>query len=118
MAIFLIIISSPLISFIFERNAFTSDDTVIVSKVQQLYLLQIPAYITTIIMVRFLESLNRNRFMVIAAVICLFLNIIFNYFLIQYIGVYGLALSTSIVAIINGLILYIYIRTLQKKRMV
>lgn len=113
-AVVLIVISSPLISLVFERNAFTSDDTVIVSGIQQLYLIQIPAYITTIIMVRFLESINKNRFMVLAAVICLILNIIFNYVLIQYIGVYGLALATSVVAIVNSLILYFYISYLNK----
>jgi len=112
----LIVLSSPLITLIFERNAFTSDDTVIVSGIQQLYLIQIPAYIITIVMVRFLESINKNRFMVLAAVICLILNITFNYFLIQYIGIYGLALATSAVAIINSLILYSYIHYLNKQQ--
>ena len=112
----LIVLSSPLITLIFERNAFTSDDTVIVSGIQQLYLIQIPAYIITIVMVRFLESINKNRFMVLAAVICLILNITFNYFLIQYIGIYGLALATSAVAIINSLILYSYINYLNKQQ--
>ena len=112
----LIVLSSPLITLIFERNAFTSDDTVIVSGIQQLYLIQIPAYIITIVMVRFLESINKNRFMVLAAVICLILNITFNYFLIQYIGIYGLAIATSAVAIINSLILYSYIHYLNKQQ--
>ena len=106
----------PIISLIFERNAFTSGDTTIVSGIQQLYLIQIPAYITIIIMVRFLESINKNRFMVLTAVICLILNIILNYALIQYIGVYGLALGTSIVAIVNSLILYFYISYLNKQQ--
>ena len=112
----LIVLSSPIISLIFERNAFTSGDTTIVSGIQQLYLIQIPAYITIIIMVRFLESINKNRFMVLTAVICLILNIILNYALIQYIGVYGLALGTSIVAIVNSLILYFYISYLNKQQ--
>ena len=40
----------------------------------------------------------------------------FNYFLIQYIGIYGLALATSAVAIINSLILYSYINYLNKQQ--
>ncbi len=113
-AVILVLLSTPLITLFFERNAFTSDDTIIVSGIQQLYLIQIPAYITTIIMVRFLESINRNRFMVLAALICLTLNICFNYILIDHIGVYGLAVSTSAVAIINSLILFFYIQHLNK----
>ena len=113
-AILLVLLSTPIISLIFEHNAFTSSDTNIVSKIQQMYLLQIPAYITTIIMVRFLESINKNGFMVLAAMICLLLNIILNFILIKKLGVYGLALATSIVAIINSVILYLYINHLIK----
>ena len=36
--------------------------------------------------------------------------------LIQYIGIYGLALATSAVAIINSLILYSYIHYLNKQQ--
>ncbi|MEZ4793736.1 MAG: lipid II flippase MurJ [Gelidibacter sp.] len=112
-ALLLVLLSSPLVSIIFERNAFTSSDTVIVSRIQQMYLLQIPAYIATILMVRFLESINKNSFMVLAALINLSLNILLNYLLIKSMGVYGLALATSIVAIIDGLILYLYINHLK-----
>ncbi|MEZ4802627.1 MAG: lipid II flippase MurJ [Gelidibacter sp.] len=113
-ALFLVMISSPLVKLIFEHNAFKSSDTVIVSRIQQMYLLQIPAYIATILMVRFLESINKNSFMVLAALINLSLNILFNYLLIKSMGVYGLALATSLVAIIDGLILYFYINHLNK----
>ncbi len=113
-ALVLILLSTPLISLFFERNAFTNSDTIIVSQIQQMYLIQIPAYITGIIMVRFLESLNRNAFMVIAAVMCLVLNIVLNYFLIKHLGVLGLALATSLVCIINSLVLYLYIQHLNK----
>jgi len=114
-AIILIVISTPIISIIFERNAFTSDDTVTVSKIQQMYLIQIPSYITGIIMVRFLTSINYNNFMVLAAIISLVLNIVLNYILISLMGVYGLALATSIVSIVNSLILYFYIIYLKNK---
>ncbi|WCO03102.1 murein biosynthesis integral membrane protein MurJ [Psychroserpens ponticola] len=115
-ALILVLLSTPLITLIFERNAFTSDDTIIVSKIQQLYLLQIPAYIVTIIMVRFLESINKNSYMAFAAVFCLILNIVLNFIFSKTMGVYGLALATSIVAVINSFILYFYIRHLNKNQ--
>ncbi|OUS02944.1 virulence factor MviN [Flavobacteriales bacterium 33_180_T64] len=110
----LYLLSSNIISLFFERNAFTSSDTEIVSKIQQMYLLQIPSYITGIIMTRFLTSINKNNFMVLTSIISLLLNIILNYILIQKMGVYGLALATSIVSIVNSIILYIYINKLNK----
>ncbi|WP_066225433.1 murein biosynthesis integral membrane protein MurJ [Formosa haliotis] len=117
-SILLIIISTPIISLIFERNAFTNADTLIVSKIQQMYLLQIPAYISGIIMVRFLTSINKNNFMAIAAIFSLILNIILNYYLVNILGVFGLALSTSIVSATNSIILYIYIKHLNKLKII
>jgi putative peptidoglycan lipid II flippase len=115
MALILILLSTPIISIIFEHNAFTANDTKIVSRIQQMYLIQVPAYIIAIILVRFLESINKNKFMAYVSLICLVLNIALNYALIEKYGVYGLALATSVVAIINSIILYMYVNHLKKK---
>jgi putative peptidoglycan lipid II flippase len=53
--------------------------------------------------------------MVLASVMNLLLNITFNFILIDLMGVYGLALATSIVSIVNSLILYLYINKLNKQ---
>lgn len=111
----LFLLSSPIVRLIFERNAFDSGDTVIVSRIQQMYLLQIPFYISSIVMVRFLTSINRNNFMVFTSLLSLILNIVFNYLLIKPMGVYGVALATSLVYLINCMTLFIYIRHLNKK---
>ena len=113
--VILVLISSPLIWLTFERNAFTSDNTEIVSKIQQMYILQIPSYVTGLVMVKFLTSINKNNFMVLTSIISLTLNITLNYFLIDLMGVYGLALATSLVSIINSIILYVYINKLNKE---
>ncbi|MCD2258912.1 murein biosynthesis integral membrane protein MurJ [Psychroserpens luteolus] len=113
--VIVILLSKPIITLIFEGNAFESDDTVIVSRIQQMYLLQIPSYIAGLIMVKFLTSINKNNFMVLTSIINLIFNIVLNYILIKSMGVYGLALATSIVATINGIILYAYINHLDKK---
>jgi len=117
-ALVMILVSTPTIWLVFERNAFTSDDTVIVSKIQQMYLLQIPTYIIGIVMVRFLTAINKNNFMVLAAIITLVLNIAFNFILIKKMGVHGLALGTSIVSLINCIVLYLYINHLSKKSII
>lgn len=113
--VILFLLSNPIIRLIFERNEFTSADTLIVAKIQQMYLLQVPFYISSLIMVRFLIAINKNSFMAFASLISLILNIILNYYLIQFMGVNGLALSTSLVAIVNGIVLYLYILKLKLK---
>ncbi|TXE20414.1 virulence factor MviN [Psychroserpens burtonensis] len=110
----LLLLSLPIISLVFERNAFTALDSEIVSKVQQMYLLQLPAYVTGLIMVKFLTSINKNNFMVLTSVIVLLMNFTLNYILIDIMGIYGLALSTSLVSIVNSVLLYAYISHLNK----
>lgn len=110
----LFLLSTPIITLLFERNAFTSSDTMIVSRIQQMYLLQIPSFVTGVIMIKFLTSINKNNFMVFTAVLTLMMNVVLNYIFIKIMGVYGLALSTSIVSITNSILLYIYIKRLIK----
>ncbi|WP_456441515.1 murein biosynthesis integral membrane protein MurJ [Psychroserpens sp.] len=109
-----VIFSSSIIALIFEKNEFTAADTIIVSEIQQMYLLQIPFYISAIVMVKYLTAINKNNFMVFTSVLSLILNIVFNYILIKTLGVYGLALATSLVYLINCTILYMYISYLNK----
>lgn len=113
--VLLFLFSTTIISLFFERGAFTNSDTRIVSKIQQMYFLQIPSYITGLIMVKFLTSINKNNFMVITSIISLVLNISLNYILIKQLGVYGLAFATSVVSLVNSVILYIYIYQLNKQ---
>nr|WP_279309201.1 lipid II flippase MurJ [Psychroserpens sp. SPM9] len=112
--VILLLLSLPIISLVFERNAFTASDSVIVSKIQQMYLLQLPAYVTGLIMVKFLTAINKNNFMVLTSVVSLIMNFVLNFILIDAMGVYGLALSTSLVSIVNSVILYVYISHLNK----
>ena len=109
----MVLLSSPIIWLAFERNAFTSADTTIVSKIQQMYILQIPSYVTGLVMVKFLTSINKNNFMVLTSIISLTLNIVLNFILIDLMGVYGLALATSLVSMINSIILYVYINKIK-----
>ena len=113
-AVIAILTSYPTVMIIFERDAFVRDDTIIVSKIQQMYLLQLPFYLVGIMMIRFLTAINKNNFMVFTSIISLLLNLILNYILMKLMGVYGLALSTSIVSIVIGVVLYIYIIKLKK----
>lgn len=110
----LFLLSTPIISVLFERNAFSSSDTKIVSQIQKMYLLQIPSYVAGLIIIKFLTAINRNSFMVFTSTLSLILNIFLNYLLIKKLGVYGLALSTSIVSFVNCFLLYIYINYLNK----
>lgn len=112
LALGLILFSEPIVSLVYERNAFKPEDTQIVYRVQQMYLLQIPFYVLGMIMNRYLTAINKNNFLVITSTVSLLLNIILNFILVKAMGLYGLALGTSIVSFMNTVIIYIYIKRL------
>lgn len=97
------IFSKDIISFLFERNEFTSQDSEIVSKLQQIALIYIPFYLCTQILVKFLTSINKNKFMAWVSFFSLVANIILNYFLIRRFDVYGLVMATTVIYILSSI---------------
>jgi putative peptidoglycan lipid II flippase len=97
----LIFFSEPIVRILFERGSFTSADTHLVGKIQALLLIQIPFYILGTLVVRLISALKKNSLLLWGAVINFVVNIGLNYFLMKFMGVAGIALSTSIVYIIS-----------------
>lgn len=94
-------LSGPLVALLFERGAFIHEGSVIVSNIQRLYVLQIPFYLTSILVVRVISSLQANRILLWGAIINFSVNISMNLILVRYYGAPGIALSTSIVYVIS-----------------
>ncbi|MDF0708337.1 murein biosynthesis integral membrane protein MurJ [Flagellimonas okinawensis] len=109
------IFSSDIIRFLFERNEFTSDDTYTVSLIQQIILVYVPFYLCGNLLGKFLTSINKNRFMAWVSLYNLIANIAFNIIFMKLYGVYGLAISTSLVITISSFI-YLFFTYKQYKR--
>lgn len=97
----LILFSEPLIRVLFQRGAFTAEDTQRVSQIQSMYLLLLPVYLISTLVVRLLSSLKANYVFVPGAVINVIVNVTLNYIFIQWFGVAGIALSTVGVYLIS-----------------
>lgn len=93
--------SEPLIRLLFQRGAFSAADTHVVGQVQAYYLLQVPFYLVTTLMVRLLSSLGANHLLMIAAAINLFFNVLLDWLFMRWMGVAGIALSTACVYAIS-----------------
>jgi putative peptidoglycan lipid II flippase len=114
----LIVFSKPLVRLLFQRGAFSSTDTELVSRVQMCYVIQIPFYICGMLFVRFLSSIRRNDILMYGAVISLPLDIVLNLVLMRVWGVAGIALSTSLVYAVSLLYLATFsLRLLAKERL-
>jgi len=97
----LMVFSKPLVRTLFERGAFKSTDTDLVSWVQICYCIQIPFYVLNLLFVRFLSAVRRNDVLLYNAVINLVVDIVLNLVLMRVWGVAGIALSTSLVYIVG-----------------
>ena len=110
-----IILSDWIVELWLERDQFTHDDTIKVSAIQQILFLNVPFYLCTLIIVKFLTSINKNSFMAWISLANLIINIILNVILIKHYGVFGLAMSTSLVFIISSCFYFGYTYKQYKK---
>jgi putative peptidoglycan lipid II flippase len=107
--------SEDIISFLFEKGNFLSNDTLVVSKIQKILLAYVPFYISSIIIIKFLTSINKNAYMFFASILNLVLNFVLNYYLVKMYNVNGLAIATTIVYIVNFGVLFLFVSHQRKK---
>lgn len=93
--------SRPLVALLFQRGKFTEADTLVVSQVQAMYILQVPFHTLGILYVRLISSLQANHILMWGTLISFILNFALDYALMQVFGVAGIALSTTIVYVVS-----------------
>jgi len=96
-----ILASKAIVRLLFERGAFTAADTSLVTRIQAFYLLQVPFVVIGMLFVRLASSLQRNQILLWGAAITLPLNVVLNFILMRWLGVGGIALSTSLVFLVS-----------------
>lgn len=93
----LLLFSEPITALLFGGGAFTAATAREVAWIQQMLCLQIPWYVASILAVRLLSALGLNRQIFAIAAANVLLNALLNYLLMQWLGVAGIALATSMV---------------------
>lgn len=102
-----IILSTPIVRLLFERGAFDETATNMTSIALAMYSVGLVAYGLRDITNKVFYSLQDTKTPMIYGVIAMGLNIVFNIILSQFMGHAGLALGTSLSAIICTILLYI-----------
>ena len=102
----LVLFSHPLVRILFERGAFSAEDTKVVSGVQTFLSMQIPFYMLGTFGVRLLSALKKNVILAVISGVNAALNITLNYVLMRSMGVAGIALSTSLVYLLSCCMVY------------
>ncbi len=98
--------SHNIIEILFQRKKFTSVDTTRVTSIQQILILYSPFYCCSILLISFLTSMNKNKFMFYASIINLFINLLLSKYLILLMDIKGLALANFIMYFVNFLVLF------------
>ncbi|MBD2138461.1 polysaccharide biosynthesis C-terminal domain-containing protein [Anabaena sp. FACHB-1237] len=101
--IFFLFSSQLIVKIFFERGSFTAQDTNDVAQIQALYALQIPFYIINILSIRLITAMKSNQILIYFFGSNLIINIGLNYLFIQWIGIKGIALSTSCMYLFSSL---------------
>lgn len=106
----MIIFSEPLVRFLYEGGEFTAQDTSLVSRLQDFYVLQIPFYLVFILEIRLISALKFNQVILGLTLLSLILNITLDVLFISYWGLAGIALSTVFVYIFSLVYLSIFLK--------
>jgi putative peptidoglycan lipid II flippase len=106
----LMILAVPIIQVIYERGEFTSADTLATAAALQFYAIGLLAYSVVRIVSPVFYALGQNRTPVIVSMITVLVNAGLNVMLVRTMGYRGLALGTSIAALVNAITLLILLR--------
>lgn len=102
----IVALSGPIVRVLYQRGAFSAEDTSVVSRVQALFALQIPFSTLGIIGVRLLSALSANRTLMWISMGNFVTNVVGNYLFMQVWGVAGIAFSTSVVYVISATVIW------------
>jgi putative peptidoglycan lipid II flippase len=106
----LALLAGPMIGLLFERGAFTPQTTAAAARVQTYLALQIPFYILAMVGARVLSALDSNQIVLRIAALNLVLNVAGDYLLMQWFGVDGIAMATSLVYLAAAIVTWSAIR--------
>jgi putative peptidoglycan lipid II flippase len=101
-AIGLIVLARPIVAVIFEHGEFTAADTVATAAALQLYAIGLVGYSIVRIISPTFYALQRSRVPVMVSAGSVLVNVALNLALVRVMGYRGLALGTSITAILNA----------------
>lgn len=106
------VLAKPIVEVLFQRNAFTAEDTIITANILIIYVTGVLAFALRDVMSRGFYSLEDSKTPMTNGVIAIIFNVGLNLLFIKPLGYKGLALATSISAYIG---LFLFFRSMNKK---
>jgi putative peptidoglycan lipid II flippase len=101
----LAVLATPIVRLLLERGHFQASDTVATASALRYYAVGLVGYSTARIISPVFYTLGLSRVPVIASAVAIGVNLVASLFLVRVLGFRGLALGTSLAAIVNGALL-------------
>ena len=105
-----IVLSRFLVSIVFEHGAFGLAAAHIVTKIQDMYILELPGLLVGTIASRLLVAMGQTRIVTSVAMISTTLYAVIAYFLVSHIGAVGIALAGALISVLNASLLFLGVR--------
>jgi putative peptidoglycan lipid II flippase len=106
----LMALAVPITSLVFEHGRFTAADTAATARALQFYAIGLVGYSIVRIVSPAFYALHRSRIPVVASIVTVAVNIVLNIALVRAMGFAGLALGTSLAAIVNAILQLVMLR--------
>jgi putative peptidoglycan lipid II flippase len=96
LVVIMVSFSSTIVRLLYQRGNFTPTDTLLVSRVQAMYALQLAFAGVGMLYGRMLVAMKRTDLIMASAALNLAFDIVFNFICMRHFGVAGIALATSL----------------------
>ena len=106
----LIVLAHPIVSLLFERGAFTPQDTVATAGALVPYAVGLAGYSAVRIATPAFYAMDESRTPVVVTAGSVLVNVALNLLLVRYYGYVGLAVGTSAAALLNATVLLTVLR--------
>jgi putative peptidoglycan lipid II flippase len=106
----LIVLASPIVELLFQHGSFSAADTAATALALQYYAIGLVGYSIVRIVSPAFYALHMSRVPVIASAVSVVANIFLNLILVRVMGYAGLALGTSLAAILNAVTQVVLLR--------
>lgn len=97
--------AEPIIRLMFERGGFDSDATLLVTRVMQYSVVQLPFFVCNSLLLKFATATRHVLAICVTAVIGLLVNVLLSLVLMKHMGVAGIALGSSFAVVVSTLLL-------------
>jgi putative peptidoglycan lipid II flippase len=87
--------ANEVVTLLYQRGLFLQNDTLKVSLIQQIYLLQIPFFLIGMVGSRVMSSMNKHRALLFITLIAFFVNLVIDVVLLPVLSLQGVAWGTN-----------------------